>query len=321
MWKGIMTAKFYFILLFVLLVGIQALPAQSPDYRLLLENQIRAFNEKDLNTLVENVTDDFVWFYVTEYALAEEVRGKVAFKEAMEDYFRNYDDTKTSMYGITQSGNFISFKETTNWGNGQDTQSSIAVYQFENNKIKKVWYFPSHKENKQSLSNLQIMDTTKNEIRMERMFQVPLTTLWEAWIDPEQVGSWFALKAHIVPERGGAYELFWRPDDPEHDSTIGCRITHIEPKRYLAFTWRGPDQLSSIMNEGNPPPPPTHVTVIFDEQTKGSNVRVIHNGFGEGEEWQKALKWHETAWNNVLENLDAYLAGHPLPHPWDRTID
>lgn len=67
--------------------------------------------------------------------------------------------------------------------------------------------------------------------------------------------TWFAAKASITPELGGACELFWQPGTPgRHQSTIGCRITAIAPHRYLAFTWRGPDELSAIMNEGDPRP-------------------------------------------------------------------
>jgi hypothetical protein len=94
-------------------------------------------------------------------------------------------------------------------------------------------------------------------IDIERQLPAPPERVWAALVDPSQAGTWFAAKANIVPELGGAYELFWLPDTPDHQSTIGCRITAIAPPRHLAFTWRGPDELSAIMNDGDPPPPPT----------------------------------------------------------------
>lgn len=102
---------------------------------------------------------------------------------------------------------------------------------------------------------------TGDSIDLERHLQVPPARVWAALTDPSQAGTWFVAKARITPELGGAYELVWDPDTPRHHSTIGCRITAIAPRRYLAFTWRGPDELSAIMNEGDPPPPPTHVTI------------------------------------------------------------
>jgi uncharacterized protein YndB with AHSA1/START domain len=135
-------------------------------------------------------------------------------------------------------------------------------------------------------------------------------------VDPAQVGTWFAAKANVVPELGGAYELFWMPDNPERQSTIGCRITAISPHRYLAFTWRGPDELSAIMNEGDPPPPPTHVTITLVPTATGTDLRVRHVGFGDGQDWSKAATWHERAWTTCLNNLEALVTSQPLPRPW-----
>lgn len=153
-------------------------------------------------------------------------------------------------------------------------------------------------------------------IELERQLPASPDRVWAALVDPAQAGSWFAAKATIVPERGGAYELFWRPDTPEHESTIGCRITAIAPPRYLAFTWRGPDVLSALMNEGDPPPPPTHVTFALARADGGTRLLVRHVGFGSGDDWAQARAWHERAWGPILDNLAALLAGRALPRPW-----
>jgi uncharacterized protein YndB with AHSA1/START domain len=153
---------------------------------------------------------------------------------------------------------------------------------------------------------------TTPAIEFERVLPVDLDTAWKAWIDPVQAGSWFAIKANIVPEIGGPYELFWSPNSPHHDSTLGCRITALAPQRFLAFTWRGPDALGAVVNEGNPPPPPTHVTVTFQAAGHGTRIRVRHVGFGDGRPWSQARSWHEQAWSRCMRNLDAYLAGRPL---------
>jgi uncharacterized protein YndB with AHSA1/START domain len=153
-------------------------------------------------------------------------------------------------------------------------------------------------------------------IEMNRYLAAPPAKVWDALVDPAHVGTWFAADACIVAVRGGAYELFWQPGDPEHQSTIGCRITAIAPCRYLAFTWRGPDELSSLMNEGDPPPPPTHVTFSLAPAGEGTELRMRHAGFGDGDDWSRAVAWHERAWLACLSNLEALLAGRPLPRPW-----
>lgn len=156
-----------------------------------------------------------------------------------------------------------------------------------------------------------------HQIHLDRHFPVPIARLWEAWIDPKQAGVWFAARARIVPERGGPYELFWRPETPESDSTIGCRITAIKTLQYLAFTWRGPDVHGATMNEGEPPPPPTHVSIAFKDSPDGSRLSVSHSGFGSGEGWEAARLWHDGAWQRCLDNLEAFLGHRPLPFPWN----
>lgn len=155
-----------------------------------------------------------------------------------------------------------------------------------------------------------------NSVEQRRRLGAPVERVWGALVDPAQAGVWFAAKANIAPERGGAYELFWRPDSPERESTIGCRITAIAPYRYLAFTWRGPDEFSGLMNEGDPPPPPTHVTITLASVPEGTDLQVRHVGFGGGEGWSRAVAWHRRAWATCLDNLEALVSGQPLPHPW-----
>ena len=153
-------------------------------------------------------------------------------------------------------------------------------------------------------------------IAIERDFDAPLDRVWQAWTDPAALMSWFARDANVRAQRGGPYELFWEPENPERNSTIGCRLTHVEPHRWLAFTWRGPTLYDEPMNYGEPPPRPTHVTVRFEGcDADKTAVRVEHVGWGEGHRWKEARAWHERAWNNGLDNLAAMLSGRALPHP------
>jgi len=163
---------------------------------------------------------------------------------------------------------------------------------------------------------MTISETITRSVEMHRNVPGPPERVWQAMVEPSQAAMWFAALARITAERGGAYELFWQPDAPEHNSTIGCRITAIAPCRYLAFTWRGPDELSAIMNDGDPPPAPTHVTITLTPTATGTDVNVLHTGFGNDDGWADAAAWHERSWIACLENLEAMLRDQPLPHPW-----
>ena len=122
----------------------------------------------------------------------------------------------------------------------------------------------------------------------------------------EHLQSWLTTIADVEPVVGGNYELFWNPDDRENDSTLGCKITAIEPNKFLSFEWKGPKQYKRFMNKADPL---THVVVFFipsrrkDGTTSHTEVHVIHSGWGDTQEWEEARLWFEKAWNGALEAL------------------
>jgi uncharacterized protein YndB with AHSA1/START domain len=154
-------------------------------------------------------------------------------------------------------------------------------------------------------------------ITIEETLNASIDRVWRVWTDPEQLCPWFALKANVVPKRGGPYELFWDPTHQDRMSTLGCRVTFIQPQQWLGFTWRGPTMYDDLMNENAvPPPPPTHVTVNFARNGERTVVRVSHTGWLEGKRWAEARDWHLRSWKAVFQNLAAFLEGRKLPVVW-----
>ena len=128
--------------------------------------------------------------------------------------------------------------------------------------------------------------------------------VWWAWTITERVERWFSPEANIIAELGGAYELFFDPEDHSQQSTIGCVITHIEPMKKLRFTWKGPDQFRKLMNS---PEAVTSVQVTLRNEIGGTKVFVEHGGWKDGEAWSTAREWHRRAWINVLNSLKSTL--------------
>ena len=158
---------------------------------------------------------------------------------------------------------------------------------------------------------------TLEGIVIEQTLNASIDRIWQALTESAQAGTWFSAKANIWPERGGAYDVFWDPAHPDRDSTLGCRVTFIQPQQWLGFTWRGPSLYDDLMNENaSPPSPPTHVTVQFESQRHQTVVRVTHTGWGAGQRWNEARNWHIRAWASVIQNLMAFLEGHELPFNW-----
>jgi len=126
----------------------------------------------------------------------------------------------------------------------------------------------------------------------------------------ELLQSWLTTLAEVEPLVGGKYELFWDPVNKESNSTIGCKVTAIEPGKFLSFEWKGPEQFQHFMNNADPL---THVVVFFVPCADGSSTRtevhVIHSGWGSSAEWEEARQWFERAWSNAFAELRKQVNG------------
>jgi uncharacterized protein YndB with AHSA1/START domain len=144
-----------------------------------------------------------------------------------------------------------------------------------------------------------------SSLEFQLKLKAPVKSVWNAWTDSKIIVKWFSPEAYIEPYKGGAYELYFDPSNHEHMSTIGCKITQIMPMLYLSFQWRGPDQYLHVMNNPNPA---THVHVEISEKLNETLITVVHEGWGTGEDWNKAKEWHRNAWKGVLQGLKKYFA-------------
>ena len=83
------------------------------------------------------------------------------------------------------------------------------------------------------------------------------------------------------------------------------KIIKMVEEKVLQFTWKGPDQFESIMNNANEL---TTVNVSFESISPNTTKVVVeHLGFKEGENWIEAIQWHKMAWTGVLSSLKSSL--------------
>jgi len=135
---------------------------------------------------------------------------------------------------------------------------------------------------------------------------------FEMFTKNDYLQKWLTINADVEPRVGGKYELFWNPEDKESDSTIGCKITAIEPGKFLAFEWKGPKQYKDFMNTADPL---THVVVFFipcNETMRSGDcteVHLVHSGWRSSIEWEEARIWFEKAWDVAFENLKRHVNG------------
>ena len=122
----------------------------------------------------------------------------------------------------------------------------------------------------------------------------------------ELLVRWLAPVADVEPWVGGRYELFWRPDEREYDSTIGCRVTALEHGEVVGFQWRSPRQFRDFANAADPL---THVLASFHPGEGGSRVHLVHTGWRSTPDWDEARRWQSRAWAVALAALGEALAG------------
>lgn len=127
---------------------------------------------------------------------------------------------------------------------------------------------------------------------------------FDLFTDSKKVVRWLAAQADIQPIVGGSYQLFWEPETPEDNSTIGCRITALQAPEFCAFEWKSPKQFKQFANVADPL---THVTVFFLPTRKGTTVHLVHSGWRHTEEWEEARRWQEKAWAMGFMALNQYV--------------
>lgn len=149
------------------------------------------------------------------------------------------------------------------------------------------------------------MNTSTNDksILKEITINAPINLVWSAWTISERVAEWFAPEANIEAKLNGAFELYFIPGNETSMNTKGCKITKYDYEELLHFTWKGPDQFETIMNNVDDL---TTVKVKF-ESIGGNSTKVIleHVGFKHSEYLVEAIQWHEMAWSGVLQSLKA----------------
>lgn len=122
--------------------------------------------------------------------------------------------------------------------------------------------------------------------------------VWEAWTTEQGVKTFFAPDCHIDLKPGGAYEMFFNPEGaPGERGGEGCQILAIEKPTLFSFTWNFPPEIPLLRNTHQH----THVSLrISPILPKNTLVRIVQDGWGVGEEWEKGLAYFSRAWGEIV---------------------
>ena len=133
----------YCVMLFCFVLSTHSLAASERSEQ--VKQFVAAFNAHDAELMSQYVTDDMQWLSVNCDRVAVETSGKSELIKAMDRYFKSCASCQSELTDITVLGNRVSTVEEASWRqNGElKSQKSLAVYEFNNSLIRRVYYFPA----------------------------------------------------------------------------------------------------------------------------------------------------------------------------------
>ncbi len=132
------------------------------------------------------------------------------------------------------------------------------------------------------------------EITVRREIAASPEELFDAWLDPESLGTWLKpggireTRAETDPREGGQFRIVMVEDESSSVHSGTYRV--IDRPRRLVFTWasRATQFRDSI------------VTVTFEPSGAGTVVEIHQIGLPSKEE----QGWHRSGWTDALGELD-----------------
>jgi len=120
--------------------------------------------------------------------------------------------------------------------------------------------------------------------------------VWKAWTTNEGVKSFFAPDCNVELKVMGPYEiLFDLNAKPGSQGGEGLFILAFEEYKMLSFVWNAPPEYPNIRGQF------THVIIRLEEISGNeTHVTLYHDGWGEGDEWQKVYDYFVKAWDRVI---------------------
>lgn len=122
--------------------------------------------------------------------------------------------------------------------------------------------------------------------------------VWNAITEPDELTNWFPLGAELKPGAGG--QLTYRWDELEG----ACEIRRWDPPRHLQTTWLEP--LSEDRQRGRQLAVDWHI----EGEAGRTRLRLVHSGFGLGDDWDEEYNGTKRGWTFELQSLKHYLERH-----------
>jgi uncharacterized protein YndB with AHSA1/START domain len=131
---------------------------------------------------------------------------------------------------------------------------------------------------------------------VERTFQAPAQTVFDAWTSEEVMRRWFhgqhgweTPEAQVDLRLGGAVRVVMRDPDEDVEYGGGGHYTEIDPPTRLVFTWTWDNESDRE----------TLIELDFKEVEGVTTVRLTHSSLRD----QESVLSHEGGWSAAFDNL------------------
>ena len=125
---------------------VQAIEPEAAVARTIISEHVRAFNAGDVKAMAKMQHSDIQWLSVKGNAVSVEVNGRDELTKNMTEYFKSPTKVTGTLRDWNVNVPYVSVTETASWtakDGTQKSQSSMTVYELEDNLIRRVWYYPA----------------------------------------------------------------------------------------------------------------------------------------------------------------------------------
>ena len=140
--------------------------------------------------------------------------------------------------------------------------------------------------------------TTKTQLTLKRHFDVSPEIAYRAWVDPEQLETWWGpneLEENEVESLdvrvGGSYHIVTNAASGDRYNFRG-QYREIIPNKKISFTWDTAEHRECV------------VTAEFGADSTGTNLTLRHLGLANAEERES----YREGWEGALEKLERLIA-------------
>ena len=118
------------------------------DYKEVYLASTRAYRERDIDAMMEHVTDDFSWFNIVPDGAMQVASSKDQASQGMKMLFENIDYVQGHVDFARVFGDILVAVETdTIRQDGEEVQSRrLSVYECQDGKLNRCWSFPVKEE-------------------------------------------------------------------------------------------------------------------------------------------------------------------------------